>query len=215
MSKYLHRAVSAVMALVPAITGNLSSQADTEAARALPPVSTPRPVPRRSSEAAERETRDYQMITVYDRVTNHTRVTVVPFQKSRRSPDRASVSFAVSITYQGRQLTMPPDSVEFIFTAFAPARSGWALAHPGPLKLTVDDSVQAEIQSSSYQRLAVALTARGRREMIAYRVAIPQLMALAAAPEGKLKVGRFTIKLDEYGREGLRALAARLVPAHP
>ena len=215
MSMRLHPAVSAVVALLPLITGNLSSQADTDAARVLPLPSTPIPMPRRAGGIPERKSRDYRVFTVYDRVANTTRLTVVPVRRGRRSLERASVSFSVSVTYPGPELTTVPDSVEFLFMAFAPARSGWALAHPDPLKLTVDDSLQAEIPSTSYRRLPVALTANGRREMIVYRVAVPQVMALAAAPESQLKVGRFTIRLDQYGREGLRALTARLVSAQP
>jgi len=215
MSNHLHHTVGAVVVLLPSIVINLSSQADTQAAHVAPPVSTPAAVPRPAAGTTDRRPSSYQMSAVYDRVNKTTRLTVVPAQNYRPSSDRASVSFAMSITYPGRDLTTAPDSVEFLFTAFAPARSGWALAHPGTLKITVDDSLNATIPSSSYQRLNVQLTARGRTEMIVFRVATPQVMALAAATEGKLKIGRFTIKLEERGLEAVRALAARLAPAHP
>ena len=129
--------------------------------------------------------------------------------------DRASISFSVSVTYPGRAPSVTPDSADFLFTAWAPARSGWALAHPGTLKLTLDDSLPVAIPSTSYQRLPVRFTARGRTELIVCRVATTDLLALAASTKSKLQVGRFTIKLDAHAREGLQAFARRLMPAAP
>ncbi len=213
MSMRLERAASAVVVLLPSIAASLSSQADTQAASVLAPAATVVPMPPHAAGEADWEAKDYQMSAIYDRVTNRTRLTIIPAQKYQAAMDRASVSIAVSVTYPGRGLTTVPDSVEFLFTAWAPARMGWALGHAGTLKLMLEDSLPVQIPSTSYQRLPVSFTASGRTEMVVFRVATPQVTALAASSKGKLKVGRFTIKLDAHGLEGLQTFARRLTSA--
>jgi len=196
--------------LLPLMAIKVLAQADDRTGTELRP-----PAARSLNATSDAESRRPRTTVVYDRVSDHTRLTLVPRQKGRRFGDRASASLAVSASWRGRDLIAVPESVEFLITAFAPARRGWPLAGPATLKLIVDDSLRAEVPSTSYRRLAVGLTSRGRTELLAFRVSTAQLSALASSAQGKLRVGRITIKLDQAMRDDLRALAHQLTAGYP
>lgn len=223
MSTRLNHACSALLVLLPAISINLLSQADSQTAPTLPPASIPSPRPLPRGPSTDYGVHDYQLSSIYDRVGGRTRLSVVPMQKSQPSLvpmqknqpsfDRPYLSFAVSVTYPGRDLVVPPDSVVFEFTVFAPARLGWAFGHPEPLEITLDDSVHLEFPNTAYERMAVRFTDPGRSELMVFRVPIAAFLSLAASSKAKLRVGHFTVKLDAHSIEGLQALADRLTPA--
>ena len=212
MSTRFNRVMSAVLALLPSVPGRLCSQADTEAARTLPSAAIQRSRPVLPDASADHSINDYQLSAVYDRVANRTRVTVVPAQHYQPAFDKPTMSFAVSISYLGRPSAAAPDSVELDFITFTPPRAGWPLAHPHSLRIILDDSVRSEFPAAEYQRMSVGLFDRGRSEMSSYRIPSPAFLQLAGSSRVTLKVGRFTIKLDQQGFEGLRVLAARLSP---
>ena len=203
----------AVLVLLPSMPGSLLSQADSQAASAQPPVSVPVPRPLLPGSWAEHGVHEYQLSSIYDRVTDRTRVTVVPRQKYRPSYNQPNVSFSVSVTYSGREPTPAPDSVVFEVAVFSPARGGWPLAHPERLKVTLNDTIHLEFPSADYRRMSVHLNDRGRNETLDFRIPTTDFLSLAASSRARLKIGRFTIKLDQPGLDGLRALVPWLMPA--
>ena len=213
MSTRLKQVMRTVLVLLPAVPGCVFSQADSQTAAALPPVAVPPARPLPPGPSAYRGVHEYQLSSIYDRVADRTRVTVVPSQHYQLTFGKPTMSFAASIGYPGHGAVTSQDSVELEFITFTPARSGWGLAHAQPLRITLDDSVHMALPAAGYQRMSVRLLDRGRREIVRFWMPTAEFRRLAASARAKLKVGRFTIKLKQQDLEGLLALNSRLVPA--
>lgn len=159
------------------------------------------PVPRLS---------EYQLNSVHDRVTNQTRVSVQSFRRSAPVADGAFMTFSIAVNspFQAPGATL--DSVEVEFTGFAPLRRGWAFGSPRTLTAILDDSLRYEVPAADYFRAPLRLGDSRRSDVMRFRIPRSRFIVLTASTRLNLKVGRFTIKLDRYGLEALRAFSRKL-----
>jgi hypothetical protein len=155
----------------------------------------------------------YQVSTIYDRLTDSTRVSVALKKSSRPFGLRSRVWLDVSFTHSGARLTAPPESVVLTLMSFTPARGGWAFAHPQRLRVVSGESVKLELPAAEYEKLRAGLFDTGRREMLSFRIPTGQFVAMAAEPELELKAGNARMRLRGRAMDMLRDVARRLKPA--
>jgi hypothetical protein len=167
-----------------------------------------RPVPGRVPPGLGRN--EYQLTSVHDRIAHSTRVSVQSFQRSEHIADGSFVRFTVAVTYPGHAFAATHDSVELEFVGSSPLRRGWAIGRPAQLLAVLGDSVPLAFPSVEYRRTPTHLGDSRRIDVLLFRIASIDLMALASSDQVSLRVGRFTIKLDERGLEPLRALRHEL-----
>lgn len=210
LSHFLH-GLGAVMVLGTLVDGGLLSEAASQSPRSIRVAVRPAPSGF-TDRAAASSSAGYQLNVIYDRVTHRTRVSLLTFHRVERTPDHASASLAVSASYQGQELSELPDSVEFDFTTFAPIRRGWALGHATDLKVTLSNAALV-FRAAEYRKMALRLGDPYRKEMLNFRVATTDLIALLRASPVELKLGRFQFRIDEPGLDGLRAFTRLLMPA--
>ena len=191
------------------MTGSLSSPVDGQAPGSarhglLASRSLPGPLP------PNRVVYEYQLSSVHDRIAHRTRVSLQLFQRSGHVADGSFMSFWISATYSGQVLRTVPDSVELEFIGYSPLRRGWAFGHPRSLIVVLDDSVQLEFTSPNYLRTPTHFGDSRRIDALHFRVSTPDLVRLASSVHVVVKVGRYTIKLDQRGLEPIRAFIRQL-----
>ena len=212
MASRVGRLSSLVIAALAGVPVRALSQADSQATEPAPGVSRPlSPVPFLAPTDG-RGGHQYVLSAIYDRVLRRTRVTVVPMPVTHLSVDQPMMSPAATIEYPGQEPVEPPHTVELELTAFSPARSGWALAHPQSLEILLEDSIRSVYPAVDYERLPVGLRDPGRRETVRYRIPTADFLKVVTASRVRFKVGRMTTRLDDRGILGFRALIARAVP---
>ncbi len=154
----------------------------------------------------------YVVSTIYDRLTDSTRVAITLKGSSRPFGLGSRVWLNVSFTHPGRRLTIPPQAVSLTLESFTPARGGWAFARPQSLRILSGESLQVEVPAGEYEKLRVRLFDSGRRELLSFRVPTERFVAMAAEPELELKAGNARMRLGERSMGMLRDVARRLTP---
>ena len=154
----------------------------------------------------------YQVSTVYDRLTDSTRVTVLMKRGSRPFGLGSRVWLDLSFTHRGARLTVPPEAVVLTLESFTPARGGWAFARPRKLRVRSEGNVKLEVPAARYAKLPVGLFAPGRREELSFRIPAVQFTALAAEPEIEFQAGNARIHFLSQGMEMLREVVRQLTP---
>jgi hypothetical protein len=155
----------------------------------------------------------YEVNTIYDRLTDSTRVSVALKASSRPFGLRSRVWVDVSFTHPGTRLTVPPEAIVLTLRSFTPSRGGWAFAHPQQLRVLSGKSVKLELPAAEYEKLRVGLFDAGRREMLSFRVPTEQFVAMTAEPELELKAGKARIRLRGRSMDMLRDVTRRLKSA--
>jgi hypothetical protein len=155
----------------------------------------------------------YEVTTIHDRLTDSTRVTVALNGSSRRFGLGSRIWLDVSFTHAGPRLTAPPEAVVLTLASFTPARGGWAFAHPQRLRIQSGKTLQVAVPAAEYEKLPAGLFDAGRREMLSFRIATAQFVAMAAEPELELKAGTARMRLRKRAMGMLRDVARRLTPA--
>jgi hypothetical protein len=156
----------------------------------------------------------YEVNTIYDRLTDSTRVSVALKGSSRPFGLRSRVWLDVSFTYSGPGLTVPPEAIVLTLRSFTPARGGWAFAHSQPLRVVSGERVKLELPAAEYEKLRVGLFDAGRREMLSFRIPTGEFVAMAAESELELKAGKARMRLRGRAMAMLRDVARRLEPAN-
>lgn len=156
----------------------------------------------------------YQVSTIYDRLTDSTRVAVALKESSRRFGLDSRVWLGVSFTHAGRRLTVPPEAVVLTLESFTSARGGLAFAHPQKLRVQSGRIVKLEVPAGEYEKLGFGLLDSGRHEMLSFRFPTEQFVAMAAEPELELKAGNARMRLRERGMGMLRDVVRRLTPSN-
>ena len=172
------------------------------------------PARAQSFQAGRASAAAYQVSTLYDRLTDSTRVSVALNGSSRPFGLGSRVWLDVSFTHSGPRLMVPPEAVVLTLESFTPARGGWAFARPQRLRLVSGKSVKLEVPAAQYEKLPVGLFDAGRREMLSFRIATGELIAMAAEPELELKAGNARMRLRARAMEMLRDVTGRLKPAN-
>jgi hypothetical protein len=157
----------------------------------------------------------YEISTIYDRLTDSTRVSVALKGSSRPFGLGSRIWLDVSFTHPGPRLTVSPEAVVLTLRSFTPARGGWAFAHPERLRVVSGESVKLELPAAQYEKLRVGLFDAGRREMLSFRIPTKELVAMAAEPELELKAGNARMRLRGRALDMLRDVTRRLKPAGP
>jgi hypothetical protein len=170
------------------------------------------PVRAQSFQADRASDAAYEVSTIYDRVTDSTRVSVALKGSSRPFGLGSRVWLDVSFTHSGPRLTVPPEAVVLTLESFTPARGGWAFAHPERLRVESGESVKLELPATEYEKLPVGLFDAGRREMLSFRIPTGQFVAMAAEPELELKAGDARMRLRGRAMDMLRDVARRIKP---
>ena len=154
----------------------------------------------------------YQIISLYDRVTDSTRISAVLLTGVTwfKSGGGARVWLTASFSFPGRRLAAAPDSVELSFDSFTQEGGGWAFSQKRPLRVEVGNSVRLEVPPTVYQRLGRSLLDRGRREVMSFRIPVHQFINLADEPEIVLHTGRARFELSSHAMEMLRDLIRRM-----
>lgn len=150
-----------------------------------------------------------QMTSLYDRVTDSTRVTALlgashPFGLESR------VWLDASFVYAGREPAVPPEAIVLSLESFTPSKGGWAFAHPQKLRVESGRELLLEVPAAAYLKRPVGLFDTGRREVLSFRIPVEELAAIARRPELDLKAGNARLRLSERRIEVLRALLARM-----
>jgi hypothetical protein len=169
--------------------------------------------PAQSFEAGRVSSAAHEVSTIYDRLTDSTRVSVA-LKRSSRSIGRGSrVWLDVSFTYAGARLTARPEAVVLSLASFTPARRGWAFAHPQRLRVVAGAGLELDLPAGEYQKLRAVLFDAGRREMLFFRIPTDQFVEMAAQSELELKAGRVKMRLRGRAMGMLREVVRRLTPA--
>jgi hypothetical protein len=155
----------------------------------------------------------YDVSTIYDRLTDSTRVAIGVRGRSRPFGLGSRVWLDVSFTYAGRRPTVPPEAVSLTLRSFTPARGGWAFSRPQDLRILSGKTLKLEVPAAEYEKLRVGLFDAGRREVLSFRIPTQQFVAMAAEPELELKAGNARMRLRDRQMEMLRDVARRLMPA--
>ena len=77
----------------------------------------------------------YQVTTLYDRVTDSTRVMVSLPASTRPFGLGSRVWLDAHFTFPGRRLQAAPEFVVLTLESWTPSRGGWAFAHPAKLRV--------------------------------------------------------------------------------
>lgn len=155
----------------------------------------------------------YEASTIYDRLTDSTRVSIALNASSRPFGLGSRIRLGASFTRSGTRLIIPPPSVVLTLESFTPARGGWAFAHPQRLRVVSGQTVKLEVSAAEYEKLPVGLFDAGRREMLSFRIPTGEFVAMAAEPELELKAGNARMRLRGRAMDMLREVARRLKPA--
>lgn len=157
----------------------------------------------------------YNVTTIYDRLTDSTRVTVGLKGSSRPFGLGSRVWLHLSFTHRGVRLTAPPEAVVLTLESFTPARGGWAFAHPQKLRVRSGKNDKLEVPAAQYAKLRVGLFDAGRREELSFRIPTEQFTALAAEPEIEFKAGNASIRFRDRRMEMLWEVVRRMTPSGP
>lgn len=154
-----------------------------------------------------------EVSTIYDRLTDSTRVSVALKRSSRSFGLGSRVWLDVSFTHAGARLVVPPEYVVLTLASFTPTRGGWAFAHPQRLRVVSGESLELDLPAGEYQKLRAGLFDAGRREMLSFRIATERFVAMAAQSELELKAGKAKMRLRQREMSMLREVVRRLTPA--
>lgn len=155
----------------------------------------------------------YEVATIYDRLTDSTRVTVMLKGSSRPFGLGSRVWLDLSFMHRGVRLTVPPEAVVLTLRSFTPARGGWAFAHSRKLRVRSGKRDKLEIPAGEYAKLRVGLFDRGRREELSFRIPAEQFIALAAEPEIQLTAGNASIRFRDRRMKMLQEVVRRMTPS--
>jgi hypothetical protein len=153
-----------------------------------------------------------QINTIYDRITDSTRVSVLILSRSRRFGLGSWVSLDASAAYAGRRPTRWPADVVLAFEAFTPSRGGWAFARRRELHIRSGDVTKLEVAPAEYVKHPVHFFDSGRRDALYFRIPTAQIATLASEAELTLKVGNANVRLDERRMAVLRKFVESVSP---
>jgi hypothetical protein len=158
----------------------------------------------------DRVTAASHVTSVYDRVTDSTRVTA-SLGGSPIFGLGSRVWLDASFVYPGRELVWPPDVIVLSLDSFTPSKGGWAFAHPQTLRVKYGKTLLLEVPTAQYLKRPVGLFDAGRREVLSFRIPLAELASMAEQPELALKVGNASLRLKEHRMEVLRTFL-RMIP---
>lgn len=136
---------------------HIASSAGTAAAALLLAVPMATMAGTQSFRADQASDEAYEVTTIYDRLTDSTRVTVALKGSSRPFGLGSRIWLDVSFTYAGPRLTIPPEAVVLTLAGFTPARGGWAFAHPQRLRIRSGETLELAVPATEYEKLPVGL----------------------------------------------------------
>jgi len=151
-----------------------------------------------------------QVTSLYDRVTDSTRVTA-SLGGSRPFGLESRVWLDASFVYAGREPVVPPEAIVLSLESFTPSKGGWAFAHPRKLRVESGRQLLLEVPPAAYLKRPVGLFDAGRREVLSFRIPLVELAALARQPELAMKAGNAGLRLGRRRIEALRVFL-RMIP---
>jgi hypothetical protein len=157
----------------------------------------------------------YQPVTLYDRVVDSTRVSLLLGHTRKPFGLGSTVWAHATFTFQGRRAPSRPTSAVVILDSWTPARGGWAFAHPQSLQVRDGQGRLATIPASQYVKRKVHLFDTGRREVLSFRVAADTLATFSQQPALTLRAGRAVVPLTARGMEALRVLVGEMTSSPP
>jgi len=152
----------------------------------------------------------YQPVTLYDRVADSTRVSLLLGHTPKPFGLGSTVWAHATFAFKGRRPPPRPTSAVVILDSWTPARGGWAFAHPQALQVRDGQARLATIPASQYVKRKVQLFDTGRREVLSFRVAADTLATLSRQPALTLRAGRAVVPLTARGMEALRILVREM-----
>jgi hypothetical protein len=153
-----------------------------------------------------------RVVTVYDRLTDSTRLSASIPARSKPFGLNSRASVDLSFGVRGARPNTPPAFVVLTIESWTPARGGWAFAHPQKLLIESGDSLRLEVPPAGYLKRRVHLLDTGRREMLWFNIASSDLRRLAGTPALFLKSGNARFEVRERGMEVVRELVGRMPP---
>jgi hypothetical protein len=177
------------------------------------PLLTAAPAQSQTHFAQRERQRGYQVTTIYDRETDSTRVTFTVLGSSRLFGLKSRAWIDLSFTYPGRRLISPPQTVLLTVESFTPSRGGWAFARPQELRIACADEEKLRLAPAHYEKRPVHLFDSGRREVLSFRIAARQIVAIAGEELLNLDVGRAKVRFRERRMAMLRDLVAVMTPS--
>ena len=168
-----------------------------------------------SSRAERADVAANQVTTIYDRVSDSTRVTLVFTKGSRPFRFGSRAWLDVSFAYPGRYLTVPPETVVFTLESITPARRGWAFDHTTRLHAQSGTRIRLDAPAAQYMKQPGRLFDVGRRELLSFHISAKQFAAMATEPELELKADRATFRFGEQEMDILRDVVRRMTPPGP
>ena len=163
--------------------------------------------------ADQRSGASYQVTTLYDRVTDSTRVMVSLPSGARPFGLGSRVWLDAHFTFQGRQLLAVPDFVVLTLESWTPSRGGWAFAHPTKLRVESGNGLRLEISAAEYVKRPVRLFDSGRREALSFWIPIEEFTAMSEAPGLSLRAGNARIRFDARRMAAMRDVVHRMTPS--
>jgi hypothetical protein len=159
----------------------------------------------------------YQPVSLYDRVADSTRVSLLLGHTAKPFGLGSTVWAHATFTFKGRRPPPRPGSAVVTFDSWTPGRGGWAFAHPQALQVRDGQARLATIPASQYIKRKTHLFDTGRREVLSFRVAADTLATFSRQPELILRAGRAVVPLTARGMEALRILVREMTspPVEP
>lgn len=154
----------------------------------------------------------YQIVSLYDRVVDSTRVSAMLLTSVTWSGSGAKVWLTASFTFPGRMLVTRPDSVELAFDSFSREGARLAFSHARELRVEVGSSLRFKATANSYTRLGEGLTDRGRRELLSFRIPAGEFIRLGDEVEVAFRSGPAQFYLTGHAIEMIRDLNGRMHP---
>ncbi len=154
----------------------------------------------------------YQVTTLYDRVTDSTRVMVSLPASTRPFGLGSRVWLDAHFTFPGRRLQAAPEFVVLTLESWTPSRGGWAFAHPAKLRVESKNGLRLELSAAEYVKRPVHLFDSGRREALSFRIPVEEFVAMSEALGLSLRAGNARIRFDEQRMTAIRDLVRQMTP---
>ena len=155
----------------------------------------------------------YQVVVLYDRLTDSTRVTASFIASSRRFGLDSRAWLDLSFSFGGAQLTTAPGIVVLTIEAWTPSRGGWAFAHRQQLRVRSGDTLLLETAAAGYRKHPVQVFDPGRRDGLWFEIPVAQFAKLAASQTLVFEAGNARFRVGAQRMEMLRELVRRMTPS--
>jgi hypothetical protein len=152
----------------------------------------------------------YQVIPLYDRVTDSTRISAMLLTSVGWFGSGTKVWLTASFAFPGRELVAQPDSLDVALYSFTREGGRWAFARARELRVEVGNSVRLKVPANGYVRVGKGLLDRGRRELLSFRIPAREFIDLGEELEVVFQAGSARFELSSHAMEMIRDLIHRM-----